>query len=142
VSNGTADQDRKDHLLELLTDIISAYVKGNRIPAAELPSLIESVHATLESLSGSGAAAREGRAPAVAIEDSVSGDFIICLEDGKKLTMLKRYLRTHYGLTPEAYRAKWGLPADYPMVAPNYAAKRSKLAREIGLGKNRGARET
>lgn len=138
MSNGTADQDRHDHLLELLTDIVSAYVKGNRIPAAELPRLIESVHATLVSLPDSGIPARGESPPAVAIEDSVSGDYIVCLEDGKRLTMLKRYLRTHYGLTPEAYRAKWGLPADYPMVAPNYAAKRSALARKIGLGKNRG----
>ena len=142
MSNGTADQDRHDHLLELLTDIVSAYVKGNRIPAAELPRLIDSVHATLVSLSDSGIAARGERAPAVAIEDSVSGDYIVCLEDGKRLTMLKRYLRTHYGLTPEAYRAKWGLPADYPMVAPNYAAKRSALAKEIGLGKHRGKPES
>lgn len=138
MSNGTADQDRHDHLLELLTDIVSAYVKGNRIPAAELPRLIESIHATLVSLSDSGTPARGERAPAVAIEDSVTGDYIVCLEDGKRLTMLKRYLRTHYGLTPEAYRAKWGLPADYPMVAPNYSAKRSALAKEIGLGKQRG----
>lgn len=142
MSNGTADQDRHDHLLELLTDIVSAYVKGNRIPAAELPRLIESVHATLVSLSDAGRPARGERAPAVAIEDSVSGDYIVCLEDGKKLTMLKRYLRTHYELTPEAYRAKWGLPADYPMVAPNYAAKRSALAKEIGLGKSRGRSES
>lgn len=137
MSNGTADQDRHDHLLELLTDIVSAYVKGNRIPAAELSRLIESVHATLLSLPDSGTPVREERAPAVAIEDSVTGDYIVCLEDGKRLTMLKRYLRTHYGLTPEAYRAKWKLPADYPMVAPNYSAKRSALAKEIGLGKNR-----
>ncbi len=138
MSNDTANQDRQDHLLELLTDIVSAYVKGNRIPAAELPRLIESIHATLVSLSDSETPARRERAPAVAIEDSVTGDYIVCLEDGKRLTMLKRYLRTHYGLTPEAYRAKWGLPADYPMVAPNYAAKRSALARKIGLGKHRG----
>ena len=142
MSNGTADQDRHDHLLELLTDIVSAYVKGNRIPAAELPRLIESVHATLLSLPDAGTPVRGERAPAVAIEDSVTGDFIVCLEDGKRLTMLKRYLRTHYGLTPESYRAKWGLPADYPMVAPNYAAKRSALAKEIGLGKNRGRSES
>lgn len=142
MSNGTADQDRHDHLLELLTDIVSAYVKGNRIPAAELPRLIESVHATLLSLPDAGTPVRGERAPAVAIEDSVTGDFIVCLEDGKRLTMLKRYLRTHYGLTPEAYRAKWGLPADYPMVAPNYAAKRSALAKKIGLGKNRGRSES
>ena len=142
MSNGTADQDRHDHLLELLTDIVSAYVKGNKIPAAELPGLIESVHATLESLSDSRTPARTERAPAVAIEDSVTGDYIVCLEDGKRLTMLKRYLRTHYGLTPEVYRAKWGLPADYPMVAPNYAAKRSALARKIGLGKNRSRPES
>ena len=138
MSNGTADQDHHDHLLELLTDIVSAYVKGNRIPAAELPRLIESVHATLLSLPDSGIPARRESPPAVAVEDSVSGDYIVCLEDGKRLTMLKRYLRTRYGLTPEAYRAKWGLPADYPMVAPNYSAKRSALARKIGLGKNRG----
>ena len=142
MSNGTADQDRHDHLLELLTDIVSAYVKGNRIPAAELPRFIESIHATLVSLSDSETPARRERAPAVAIEDSVTGDYIVCLEDGKRLTMLKRYLRTHYGLTPEAYRAKWGLPADYPMVAPNYAAKRSALAKEIGLGKHRGKPES
>lgn len=142
MNNRTADQDRHDHLLELLTDIVSAYVKGNRIPAAELPRLIESVHATLLSLPDAGTPVRGERAPAVAIEDSVTGDYIVCLEDGKRLTMLKRYLRTHYELTPESYRAKWGLPADYPMVAPNYAAKRSALAKEIGLGKNRGRSES
>ena len=142
MNNAATDQDRQDHLLELLTDIVSAYVRSNEIPAADLPALIETVHATLASLSTSGTAEQSARAPAVAIEDSVTGDFIVCLEDGKKLTMLKRYLRTQHGLTPEAYRAKWGLPPDYPMVAPNYAAKRSELARQIGLGKNRGGTES
>lgn len=138
MSDGTTDDDRHAHLLELTTDIVSAYVKHNKVTPSELPQFIESVHAALLDLSQAGAASRQAKTPAVAIADSVTDDYIVCLEDGKRLTMLKRYLRTHYAMTPEEYRAKWGLPADYPMVAPNYAAKRSALAREIGLGKNRG----
>jgi predicted transcriptional regulator len=115
--------------------IVSAYVSNNPLPAADLPNMIRSVHATLGGLNGDAAdSAPGGERPAVPIGKSITPDHIICLEDGKKLKMLKRYLRSHYELTPEQYRAKWGLPADYPMVAPNYAAKRSEFAKKIGLG--------
>jgi predicted transcriptional regulator len=115
--------------------IVAGYVAGNPVPPAELPQLIRQVHATLSELAGTpDVAFAAGKEPAVPIEDSVTDDFIICLEDGKELKMLKRYLRTQYGLTPEEYRARWNLPADYPMVAPNYAAKRSEVAKSMGLG--------
>src|SRR5690242_10133595 len=128
---------RSDELLKLVSDIVAAYVSNNPLPVSELPAMIKSVHATLGTLSG--VAVSEGltsQKPAVPIKKSVTNEFIVCLEDGKKLKMLKRYLRSNYNLTPEEYRAKWGLPADYPMVAPNYAAQRSEFAKKIGLGKN------
>jgi len=125
-----------DDLLKLASDIVAAYVSNNPVPVGELPSMIKSVHATLGGLSG-GASSEMTTAqkPAVAVKKSVTPEYIICLEDGKKLKMLKRYLRSRYGLSPEDYRAKWGLPADYPMVAPNYAAQRSEFAKKIGLGR-------
>ncbi|HVZ70473.1 MAG TPA: MucR family transcriptional regulator [Rhizomicrobium sp.] len=129
---------RSEDLLKLATDIISAYVSNNPVPAADLPNMIRSVHATLGGLTGDGAGdgIPGGHKPAVPVKKSITPDYIICLEDGKKLKMLKRYLRSNYDLTPEEYRAKWGLPADYPMVAPNYAAKRSEFAKKIGLGRS------
>jgi len=124
--------------IELATDIVSAYVSNNTVATADLPALINDVHAALQRLSGGPAeAAAEPLKPAVPIKKSVMADFIICLEDGKKFKSLKRHLRTHYDMTPEQYREKWGLPADYPMVAPNYAAARSSLAKQMGLGQQR-----
>ncbi|HWC63758.1 MAG TPA: MucR family transcriptional regulator [Rhizomicrobium sp.] len=127
------DKKSDEEILKQVTEIVAAYVSKNEVAAAELPALIKSVHATLGGFAGE--SSPPGKAPAVPVKKSVTPDYIVCLEDGRKLKMLKRYLRTRYGLTPDAYRAKWGLPADYPMTAPNYAAKRSDFARQIGLGK-------
>ena len=128
------DQKSDDDILKQVTEIVAAYVSKNEVAAGELPALIKSVHATLGGFAGNETAAA-AKAPAVSVKKSVTPDYIVCLEDGKKLKMLKRYLRARYGLTPEAYRAKWNLPADYPMTAPNYAARRSDFAKQIGLGK-------
>jgi len=128
---------RSEELLRLASDIVAAYVSNNPIPISDLPGMIKSVHATLGALSSGGHSdALTTQKPAVPVKKSVANDYIVCLEDGKKLKMLKRYLRSNYSLTPEEYRAKWGLPADYPMVAPNYSAQRSEFAKKIGLGKN------
>ena len=124
-----------DEMLRLATDIVSAYVQFNPLPAAQLAQMIRDVHDTLASLSGSAPSSGERQKPAIAIKKSITPDYIICLEDGKKLKMLKRYLRARYDLSPEEYRAKWGLPADYPMVAPKYAEQRSQFAKQIGLGR-------
>lgn len=122
--------------LQYATDIVTAYVTNNPVPPTELPSIIRAVHDTLSALGGAQPAKeQEAQKPAVPIKKSVTDDYLICLEDGKKLKMLKRYLRSRYELTPEEYRARWNLPPDYPMVAPNYAAKRSQFAKQIGLGK-------
>ena len=135
------DQRSEEEILKLVTEIVSAYVSKNPVAAEDLPNVIKSVHATLGGFQ-SGEAAALARPPAVAVKKSVTPDYIVCLEDGRKLKMLKRYLRAQYGLTPEAYRAKWNLPADYPMTAPNYAAKRSAFAKQSGLGKpGRGTRD-
>jgi len=127
---------RSDDILKLATEIVAAYVSNNPIPASEVPAMIKSVHSTLGGLGG--VAQNEiqtSQKPAVPVKRSVNPDYIICLEDGKRLKMLKRYLRSNYNMSPEEYRAKWGLPADYPMVAPNYAAQRSEFAKKIGLGR-------
>jgi predicted transcriptional regulator len=117
-------------------------VSNNPVPVSELPSMIKSVHSTLGGLSGGGSAdVQTAQKPAVTVKKSITPEFIVCLEDGKKLKMLKRYLRSRHGLTPDAYRAKWGLPADYPMVAPNYAKRRSDFAKQIGLGKTTPAKK-
>jgi len=122
----------------IAADIVSAYVANNSVASGELPSLIASVHGSLVKLSiGEIEPVVEEAKPAVPIKKSVTPDYIICLEDGKKFKSLKRHLRTQYNLSPEDYRAKWGLPADYPMVAPNYAAARSSLAKSMGLGQQR-----
>src|SRR3954468_8862406 len=119
-------------------DIVSAFVSNNSVPATELPALIGSVHEALNRVAGSSTEQKEEpKEPAVSIKKSVQGDYIICLDDGKKFKSLKRHLRTAYNLTPEEYRAKWGLRPDYPMVAPNYAAARSELAKQMGLGARR-----
>jgi predicted transcriptional regulator len=129
-------------VLGLTAQIVSAHVGNNKVSTAELPTLIQQVYLALNgSSAGSSSAqarptvAAERPRPAVPISKSVFTEYIVCLEDGKKLKMLKRYLRARYGLTPDAYRAKWNLPADYPMTAPNYAARRSDFAKQIGLGK-------
>jgi len=127
---------RSDDILKLATEIVAAYVSNNPIPVSEVPAMIKSVHSTLGGLGGvAQSEIQTSQKPAVPVKRSVNPDYIICLEDGKKLKMLKRYLRSNYNMTPEEYRAKWGLPADYPMVAPNYAAQRSEFAKKIGLGR-------
>ena len=120
-------------LLELTTEIVAAHVGNNTVAPADVSGLIQDVYKTLASV-GSGPAAAERPKPAVPVKKSIFPDHIICLEDGKKLKMLKRHLKTAYDMTPEEYRERWGLPADYPMVAPNYAKHRSNLAKKIGLG--------
>jgi len=125
-------------LIELAADIVSAYVSNNSVPAADLPSLINDVYMALTRVgSVTVEAVVEPPKPAISVKKSINPDFIICLEDGKKFKSLKRHLRTQYNLSPEQYREKWGLPTDYPMVAPNYAAARSRLAKEMGLGQQR-----
>jgi predicted transcriptional regulator len=129
-----------DQLLSLAAQIVSAHVGHNPVPVGDLPALIKSVYATLVQPEAQ-TPEPEKREPAVPIKKSVFADHIVCLEDGKKLKMLKRHLHTSYGLTPEQYRVKWGLPANYPMVAPNYAEKRSELAKAFGLGRKAEAPE-
>lgn len=124
--------------LQLATDIVAAFVSNNSMNADQLPALLQEVHDAVRALAAGGTASAGNQQPAVPIKKSVTADYVICLEDGKKLKMLKRYLRTQYGLSPEDYRRKWGLPADYPMVAPNYAKRRSDFAKEIGLGRAGG----
>ncbi len=127
-----------DGLISLVADIVSAYVANNSVPVSELPGLIASTHTAIASLSSPAAPAPEEKAvPAVPIKKSITPDFLICLEDGKKFKSLKRHLRTSYDMSPEQYRAKWNLPADYPMVAPAYAEARSNLAKKMGLGQQR-----
>lgn len=126
--------DRKS-ILQLTAKIVMAFMSNNPLPAGNVPTLIQSVYATLRSLADRGAEPAEMLKPAVPVRKSVTLEYIVCLEDGKKLKMLKRYLRSRYQLSPEEYRAKWGLPADYPMVAPDYALQRSEFAKKIGLGR-------
>lgn len=140
-NNLTNDGHDNVDFLDITGDIVAAYVTKNSISAADLPDLIRNIYATFSTLGQAEppAAAVTVQKPAVSASKSITEDYIICLEDGKKLKMLKRYLRTQYGLTPEEYRRKWKLPADYPMVAPAYAERRSNFAKEIGLG--RGVRK-
>ena len=127
-----------NNYIELAADIVSAYVSNNSVPASELPALINDVHnALLRVDSGVAPVVAEALKPAVPTKKSITSDYIICLEDGKKFKSLKRHLRTQYNISPEEYREKWGLPADYPMVAPNYAKARSQLAKQMGLGQQR-----
>ena len=126
-----------DMLITLTADVVAAHVSNNSVSVNDLPQLISNVHGALAALSGPGAAAEVKLEPKVPIRSSVKPDFIVCLEDGKKLKMLKRHLMTHYQMTPDQYRSKWGLAADYPMVAPNYAEQRRMLAKAIGLGTKR-----
>ena len=130
----TTDSD----LVDLSAEIVCAYVSHNALSVGDLPKLISDVHAALNALSGASAVAPVVELkPAVPVRKSIAPDYIVCLEDGKKFKSLKRHLRTHYDLSPEEYRDKWGLPSDYPMVAPNYAAARSALAKKMGLGQQR-----
>jgi predicted transcriptional regulator len=129
-----ADED----LLRMTADVVAAYVSNNPLPTQQLAEVIGTVYASLRSLDGQGEVKSEPLKPAVPIRKSITPDYLICLEDGKKLKMLKRHLRSTYGLTPDEYRAKWELSADYPMVAPNYAAQRSAFAKKIGLGRGTG----
>ncbi len=130
----------EDQLLRMTTDVVAVYVSNNTLPTGQLADIIASVYSSLRALDHAPAEGRgDGLRPAVPVRKSITPDYLICLEDGKKLKMLKRHLRSTYGLTPDAYRAKWGLPVDYPMVAPNYAEQRSAFAKQIGLGRT-GAR--
>ena len=129
------------NFIGLTAEIVSAYVSNNTVASADIPALINQVHtALLRVSSGEAQPSSEPLKPAVPIKRSINPDFIVCLEDGKKFKSLKRHLRTQYNMTPEQYREKWGLPADYPMVAPNYAAARSQLAKQMGLGQQRRRR--
>jgi predicted transcriptional regulator len=126
-------------ILRMTADIVSAYVSKNVLPATQIPEVINTVFTSLAGLNGTPREAQaEPQKPAVPIKRSVTPEYIVCLEDGKKLKMLKRHLRSTYGMTPDEYRSKWGLPPDYPMVAPNYAAQRSEFAKKIGLGRSSG----
>jgi predicted transcriptional regulator len=126
----------------MTADVAAAYVSNNSLPVAQITDVIQTIHTSLLALDQhDGAAPVTDQKPMIAIKKSVTPDYIVCLEDGKKLKMLKRHLRTAYGMTPEAYRAKWGLPADYPMVAPNYAEQRSAFAKKIGLGRKSSPRK-
>ncbi len=128
--------------IKLTAEIVSAYVSNNSVPSVDLPALIGQVHTALSRVSnGQTDISLEPPKPAVAVKKSITPDHIVCLEDGKKFKSLKRHLRTQYGMTPEQYREKWALPPDYPMVAPNYAAARSHLAKQMGLGQQRRRRK-
>ncbi len=133
------DDHSQNDLLEMTSDIVASFVAHNAVTASALPELITTIHGTLESLAMGGSKEEALPDPAVPISKSITPDHIICLEDGRKLKMLKRYLRSRYGLSPDEYRARWSLPADYPMVAPNYAKRRSAFAKEIGLGRKKKA---
>lgn len=127
------DQPSKGEVLQLTTDIVSAHLASNSVPTSEIPQLINDVYSALVNI-GADTVVEDRPKPAVSPKRSIQPDYIVCLEDGKKLKMLKRHLKTAYGMTPEEYRERWGLAPDYPMVAPNYAKHRSTLAKKIGLG--------
>lgn len=129
--------DMQETLITLTADIVAAHVSNNSVAVSDLPLLIQNVHGALLGLGTDSSEPEVKQEPAVSVRASVKPDYIVCLEDGKKLKMLKRHLMTHYQMTPEQYRAKWNLPADYPMVAPNYAEQRRTLAKKIGLGTKR-----
>jgi predicted transcriptional regulator len=132
--------DMNETLITFTSDIVAAHVSNNNVAVEDLPSLITNVYGALAGLGGTAPVEEEKPEPAVSVRASVKPDYIVCLEDGKKLKMLKRHLMTHYNMTPEEYRQRWNLPADYPMVAPNYAEKRRELAKKIGLGRKPNAR--
>jgi len=129
----------RGEILRMTAEVVASYLGNNMIPASQIPEVINTVYGALNGIGGDGGEAKgEPQKPAVPVKKSITNEYIVCLEDGKKLKMLKRHLRTTYGLSPDEYRAKWGLPADYPMVAPNYAAQRSAFAKKIGLGRTAG----
>ncbi len=132
------EDDMTETLITLTSDIVAAHVSNNNVDVEAVPSLITSVYGALSGVAQDEDPAEARPDPAVSIRASIKPDYIVCLEDGKKLKMLKRYLRTNYDMTPEEYRARWELPADYPMVAPNYSKKRQELAKKIGLGRKPG----
>ncbi len=135
------DTPASGNFIELTAQIVSAYVGNNTVPTAEIPGLINQVHSALARVSGKGGdAPSEPLRPAISVKKSITPEYIVCLEDGKKFKSLKRHLRTQYNMTPEQYRDKWSLATDYPMVAPNYAAARSQLAKQMGLGQQRRRR--
>jgi predicted transcriptional regulator len=137
-----ADNPGESTYIELTAQIVSAYVGNNSVPSAEIANLISQVYAALKRVSGEQTVlSAEPVKPAVPVKRSLNADYIVCLEDGKKFKSLKRHLRTRYNMTPEQYREKWSLPADYPMVAPNYAVARSQLAKQMGLGQQRRRRK-
>ncbi len=139
--NGMTGSANSASYIELAADIVSAYVSNNSVPTSDLSLLIADVHAALQRVSsGVVEISNEPAKPAVPVKKSINNDFLVCLEDGKKFKSLKRHLRTQYNMSPEQYREKWALPSDYPMVAPNYAAARSRLAKEMGLGQQRRRR--
>ena len=135
-----AQSDMMETLITLTSDIVAAHVSNNSVAVSDLPALITNVYGALAGLGAVAVVEDVAQEPAVSIRTSIKPDYIVCLEDGKKLKMLKRHLMTHYSMTPEQYRAKWKLAADYPMVAPNYAEKRRELAKKIGLGRKPGVK--
>ena len=131
--------ENEEQLVSLTADIVASHVSNNSVAISDVATLIEKVHGALESISGARALPDPVKLePAVSIRSSVKADYIVCLDDGRKLKMLKRHLMTHYGMSPDEYRTKWGLPTDYPMVAPNYSLQRKELAMKIGLGRKHG----
>lgn len=137
-----SDTTSPTQFIALTADIVSAYVSNNTVPASDIPNLINQVHLALLRVSGGQSEAQpEPLKPAISVKKSITPEYIVCLEDGKKFKSLKRHLRTQYNMTPEQYREKWQLPPDYPMVAPNYAAARSQLAKQMGLGQQRRRRK-
>lgn len=136
MSEENVDTTSADEILHLVVEIVSAYVTNNKIPSEDLGQFVQSIHGVLAGIANHDSINNEAAPkPAVSIRKSITPDYLICLEDGKKLKMLKRYLRTNYNMTPEEYRLKWNLDPDYPMVAPNYASQRSAFAKKIGLGR-------
>lgn len=135
MAESTSNKAAEEELLQMTASVVAAYVRRNSVPAGRLGEVIDAVYASLRTLEGNVDGRHPAQKPAVPLKKSVMPDYLICLEDGKKMKMLKRHLRTNYKLTPEAYRQKWGLPPDYPMVAPNYARARSVFAKRIGLGR-------
>jgi predicted transcriptional regulator len=134
-------KSEQSDVLRMAVDIVAAYVANNTVPAGQVPEVINTVYNSLTTLDGGTGATAEKAKPAVSVRRSITPEYIICLEDGKKLKMLKRHLRAAYDMSPEEYRVKWGLAADYPMVAPNYAAQRSAFAKKIGLGRKKGEKQ-
>ncbi|HLN22715.1 MAG TPA: MucR family transcriptional regulator [Patescibacteria group bacterium] len=136
MSDTASEKISRDDILRMAVDVVAAYVSKNPLPAGQIPEVINTVYSSLSQIDNHAPEVKpEAPRPAVPVKKSVTPDYIICLEDGKKLKMLKRHLRTTYNMTPDDYRAKWALPPDYPMVAPNYAAQRSEFAKKIGLGR-------